>query len=118
MQEKKCPRRQAEGGSEQCVSVDIVNNASAVKQAKLGYARPLDQGDLFGASSPPRSIVNSDVTGRSCKCGSESFILGPGVGPHTGGKLECTLCGGISWLAKARAATLPTRSHVMEGTAL
>jgi hypothetical protein len=81
-----------------------------VAQAKLDYARPLDQPDLFGASSP-RSIIN---IGRRCRhCSGETFLKGAPKGPH-GPRLDCVTCGEFwGWLSKARAASL----SAMEGTA-
>jgi hypothetical protein len=58
--------------------------------------------ELFG-SGRPQSIVN---VGRTCRsCGAESFLTGPGKGPHVA-SLTCVTCGRHGgWLSRTEAET-------------
>ena len=79
------------------------NTTRAAAQARRPAFAPLDyQGDLF-AVGKPTAIVN---VGRRCRCGGESFLPGPGAGPHAA-RLTCVTCGAFGgWLSKTSAAEI------------
>jgi hypothetical protein len=64
------------------------------------------QGDLFG--DKPESHALPIYCTRDgippCRCGGDSYVVGPGVGAHHA-KATCTQCGAMRWLPKTwRAA--------------
>jgi hypothetical protein len=94
--EKRRPRQGADvryfGGEQSTRSRD----------AEINPPRAEVQDDLFGSTSPA-AIVN---IGRRCPCGGETFITGPGKGPHAA-SLECVSCGRFGgWLPRDVAASL------------
>jgi hypothetical protein len=67
---------------------------------------PSNQSEPFGTGRP-QAIVS---LGRSCRsCGAESFLTGPGRGPHIA-SLSCVSCGAFNgWLSRLQAAAVLER---------
>jgi hypothetical protein len=69
--------------------------------------------DLFtsGADASPIIFNGPAELGRLCqRCGGESFLSGPGAGPHAA-RLTCIACGRFAgWLSKTKLAELLQRT--------